>query len=351
MRAIEIEENLQRKDFTTAEEVKAIKELHTLKQAQYGESMSGKEGGWGLDKTASIMGVQRSTVSEAIEMATAIEAFPELEAANSKSDIKKAMKAMFNIVKAKKAHEDADEFLASGKENEQVEMYCKDMADQIGEMESGSVDLLLTDPPYGIEIHNVALGLGGKTGGDLTTTSTDYDDSTKNMLELQAFLAMESSRVCKHDAHGFVFTAPEHFYTIRGFYEGAGWKCYVKPIIWVKGSSGQTNVPTHWPASCYETILYIRKDNARLVLEGRPDWIQCDPIRGKEKIHQAEKPVALLKELMSRVCLANSIVYDPFGGSGSTMQAAIELKMRGIYCELSKENYSLAAERIKQALK
>ena len=98
-------------------------------------------------------------------------------------------------------------------------------------------------------------------------------------------------------------------------------------------------------------ILYIRKDNSRLILEGRPDWIQVNPVRGREKIHQAEKPVELLKELMMRTNLANAVVYDPFGGSGASMAAAVELKMQGIYCEKSKENYSLAAERIKLILK
>ena len=160
-------------------------------------------------------------------------------------------------------------------------------------------------------------------------------------------LAIESYRVCKHDAHGFIFIAPEHFYTIRKIFIKAGWLCYIKPMIWVKGPSGQSNMPSHWPSSCYEMILYIRKENSRLVLEGKPDWIQCNPVKGKEKIHQAEKPVELIRDLLQRVALPNSVVYDPFGGSGATMEAALSLRMRGIYCELSKENYAMAVNRMK----
>lgn len=351
MREIELEENVQRKDLTPAEEVMAIKELHTIKQKVHGVATSGKVGGWTLDDTAALIGKTRGSVIESIELANTIETFPEFKSAGSKSDIKKGMKAIINVVAAVKANAAHDEFIATGNNNEQVKMFCKDMTDHMQSMEDSSVDLLLADLPYGIEIHDIALGLGGKTGNKTTTTGTTYDDSTAIALNLHRFLAVESFRVCKHDAHGFLFTSPEHFYTIREWYKHAGWICYIKPIIWVKGNSGQTNMPSHWPSSCYEMILYIRKDNSRLILEGRPDWIQCDPVRGREKIHQAEKPVALLKELMMRTCLANAVVFDPCGGSGSTMQAAIELKMQGIYCDDSKENYSLAAERIKQCLK
>jgi len=46
MREMELEENIQRKALTPAEEIQAISELHNLKQTLYGETTQGKEGGW-----------------------------------------------------------------------------------------------------------------------------------------------------------------------------------------------------------------------------------------------------------------------------------------------------------------
>ncbi len=351
MREIELEENVQRKSLTPAEEVLAVKELHTIKQKLYGTTQSGRAGGWKLDDTAALLDKTRGSVIDDISLAEAVEMFPTLVQCKSKSEIKKAAKAISKVIAASEANKDHKEFIAQGNKSEQIKMFCDSMESHIKTMESNSVDLLLTDPPYGIDIHDVAIGLGGHTGGENTSTGTTYDDSTDISLHLCKILAKESYRVCKDTAHGFVFTAPEHFYTIRDMFIAVGWKCYIKPMIWVKRSSGQTNVPTQWPSSCYEMILFIRKDNARLVLEGRPDWIQCDPVSSKEKIHQAEKPVILLKELIGRTTLPNSVIYDPCGGSGSSMEAALVMKMIGIYCEKGKDKYAMAVSRMKPLLK
>ena len=75
MREIELEENLQRKSLTPAEEVIGIKTLHEIKQKAYGISTSGKKGGWTLDDTAAVIGKKRSMVIEAIQLATTVETF------------------------------------------------------------------------------------------------------------------------------------------------------------------------------------------------------------------------------------------------------------------------------------
>jgi DNA modification methylase len=86
--------------------------------------------------------------------------------------------------------------------------------------------------------------------------------------------------------------------------------------------------------------------DSRLALEGRADWIQTDPVLPSVKVHQAEKPIALLKELISRTCFPGSYILDPFTGSGSIIEAACELKMFAIGCELSTESYATALARM-----
>ena len=62
MKEMEIEENLQRKQFTPAEEVLALSELHKLKQAKYGDSVQGKKGGWVLEDTADLVGKSKGLI-------------------------------------------------------------------------------------------------------------------------------------------------------------------------------------------------------------------------------------------------------------------------------------------------
>jgi len=109
-----------------------------------------------------------------------------------------------------------------------------------------------------------------------------------------------------------------HFQVIRNFFIEAGWRAHIKPLIWIKRASGQCNVPHAWPSSCYEMLLYIRKDESRLVQEGKPDWLECPPVPESERLHPWQKPVELLVKLLERVALPGQIVYDPFMGSGST---------------------------------
>jgi len=69
-------------------------------------------------------------------------------------------------------------------------------------------------------------------------------------------------------------------------------------------------------------------------------------IRDKEKIHSTQKPVALCKYLIKTYTNENDIVLDNCFGSGTTGVAAKELKRQFIGCELNKEYFDIAVERI-----
>jgi DNA modification methylase len=119
-----------------------------------------------------------------------------------------------------------------------------------------------------------------------------------------------------------------------------------RPIIWIKRETGQNNQPEHWPSAAYEFILYARKQESSIILQGRPDWIQCNPVNINDKIHQAEKPIELCKELISRVCLPGQYMLDPCMGSGALVEAGIEMKLMTLGCELAIESYAAAVTRM-----
>jgi ParB/RepB/Spo0J family partition protein len=347
MRELEIEENIQRKQFTPAEEFKAIAELHNLKQQRFGEATSGRKGGHTLQDTANLLGKSKAKVIEALSLAEAVEKFPELKNCKKASEIKKAVKAIESVATRAAKSESYKQELATLTENsaQPYEIFQMSAQEFYEKLEPESVDILLTDPPYGIEIDKIATSTGGITGGT-NSAGFKFDDSTERALALYRELAERSIVFTKPSSHAFIFCGPEFFWTVREMFKSVGWLCYVKPIIWIKREVGQCNVPHAWPASCYETLLYARRVDSTLVRQGQPDWIECQPITAGAKRHPTEKPIALLRNLLQRVALPGSLVVDPFMGSGSTIEAACIEQCFVKGCDILEESYNVTLERL-----
>ena len=343
MRELELEENLQRKAFTPAEEVTAVADLVELKQKRLGKPVQGKTGGFTLEQAAETIGKTKGSVISDLQLAEAIKAFPNLAECKTKSDIKKAVKGLDRIQRNMTALNEYEETIKKTKEFILVNRDSREHMHGVGD---DTVDLLFTDPPYGINIDKIAMSVGGHTGGDITTTGIKYDDSPEQALELYQTLATESSRFCKDTAHALVFCGPSHFWTIKNMFNAAGWICSERPVIWIKAGSGQNNNPDAWFSSAYEMLLFARKPEAKLSLWGKPDWIQCSIVPGEQRIHQAEKPVLLCKELISRVAMPGQFLYDPFMGSAAILEAAYEMKLLSIGCEIAVESYAGALARM-----
>jgi ParB family chromosome partitioning protein len=343
MQEMELEENVQRKALTPAEECVAIKTLVELKRKIYGTPVQGQEGGYTLDKAAQTIGKTRGSVIEAIQIAELLEQFPDLSECKTKSEIKSAAKGLQRTVDNLSALSKYE--MAITKTNEFV-LVNRDARDHMKGVPENSIDLLFTDPPFGINIDKMAMSIGGHTGGDLTTTGIKYDDSPEYAISLYAALAANSIRFCKDTAHAIIFCGPSHFWTIKNMFNEVGWICSERPVIWIKQGSGQNNNPDAWFSSSYEMMLFARRENSKLVLFGKPDWIQCNIVTPTERNHQAEKPVALIKELISRVCMPGQYMYDPFMGGGSIIQSAVEMKLFAMGCELAIESYAAAVARM-----
>ena len=347
IRELELEENLQREDLSPADEADAIADLHVLKQELYGQTSSGRQGGWRLSDTADSIGKTKGNVIDNLQISAALKDFPELRILKTKKAIKKAVKGCQQVVDRAEAVQEWEALIE--KEN-RVELLLKDATIDMEELEDSSIDILLTDPLYGIEIDKIAISIGGTTGG-FSTTGCKYDDSTEKALALYRALARESYRFTTPNAHAYVFVAPEFFSFIRGLMIEAGWDVYIKPIIWTKRETGQCNMPERWPSSCYEMILYCRKATSKLVVQGMPDWIPEDPVLESKRLYPTEKPVPLLRKLLTRTSLPGQRLYDPFMGSGSSLEAGLAQKLIVRGCDESIEAYNAASKRIADYLK
>jgi site-specific DNA-methyltransferase (adenine-specific) len=347
MREMELEENLQRESLTPAEEVLAVEEIHKLKQRIYGETVSGHKGGWSLDKTAAQIGKTRGSVIDDLQLAEMVHMFPEeMGKAKTKSEIRKVAKALNKVMTHVTGLRDYEAQIKSGN-GSKFDISRADAKEHMLTIEDGSIDLLLTDPPWGIDIDKNRLGVGGVTG-NVSTTGTTYEDGKEMALDYYSILGKESIRFCTPGAHVYLFCAPEHFWLIRAIWQAHGWIVSPRPIVWIKNGSGQNNAPHAWPSAAYEFILFARRIDSRLVIEGRPDWIQVAPVNPSERIHDSEKPIDLLKELIERAAFPSQRLYDPFMGSGASIEAALNYRMFPIACDNSEDAYAAVVGRIAQ---
>lgn len=343
MREWELEENLQRKAFTPAEECLAVKEIHEIKKSRHKEEFHRTGHDWTLEDTAAITGKTANSISQDIKLAEVVERFPELKGAKTKTEIKKAAEGLAKVAETLQGltkHADAI------KDKKDIFVLSKaDAVEHMTTIPTGSINLLLTDPPYGIDIDKTMISAGGITGGS-NTTGFKFADGKEYALHLYSELARESFRFTSSDAHAYIFVGPEHFWDLRAIFMAAGWRVHIKPIIWIKKTSGQCNMPTSWPSSCYEMILYARKDSSRLVKCGQPDWIEFPPLNPSEKNHPTEKPIGLLQQLIQRSCLPGQTLYDPFMGSGSSVHAGVLEKLFATGNDKATEAYAMACARM-----
>jgi DNA modification methylase len=345
MEEMELEENVQRKALTPSEEVMAVSRLIELKRKIYGTPVPGREGGFTLEDAAQIMGKTKGSVIEDLMLADAIKNFPNLSECKTKADIKKAVKGYERIAQNISALSSYEETI---KRSDKFVLVNKDAVDYLKGLGNESVDLFFTDPPYGIDIHSLAMTVGGETGGTNTTTGITYDDSEANAKRLLEIFSNESYRITKRTGHALLFCAPSMFWWLSERMGAAGWLVAPRPVIWIKRDTGQNNQPERWFSSAYEFILFARKQDSKLILLGRPDWIQCDPVSPSERIHQAEKPVELCKELIGRVCEPGKYMVDPCMGSGALVEAGVAMKVLSLGCEKEVESYAAAVSRMQK---
>lgn len=197
------------------------------------------------------------------------------------------------------------------------------------------VDLLLSDPPYGM-------------GYRSTLGVTIAGDGKREALPLLERVLELSVPQMVADAHAYLFC---HWASWPGFFETARHHFDLKTaLIWWKQRGGMGDTKCSY-APDYEVILHgIR---GRRPLSGGRDGAVLDsfpppPPGGRH--HPTEKPLGLLRYLITKSATRDGLIFDPFAGSGSTLVAAVELGRRAVGIELNDAYCAVAARRIAAAL-
>lgn len=179
-------------------------------------------------------------------------------------------------------------------------------------MAGKQANLVITDPPYNVNYQ----GSAGKIKND-----NMKDDAFYQFL-LAAFTNMEKNMAS--DASIYVFHADTEGLNFRKAFSDAGF--YLSgTCIWVKQSLVLGRSPYQWR---HEPILFgWKKKGKHCWYAGRKEstiWEFDKPKKNKD--HPTMKPIPLLAYPIMNSSMTNSIVLDPFGGSGSTLIACEQTK-------------------------
>ena len=221
-----------------------------------------------------------------------------------------------------------------------ITIYCGD-ALEVLPMLSG-VNVTITDPPYESEAHTLQRRVKRK-GGVMEVGPLEFGPMTPELRDAAARLIAERTNTWV-----LTFCQVEGAPIWRQSYEAHGLN-YRRTCIWVK-PDGMPQYSGDRPGMGYETLLAMHAPGASTWNGGGRHGVFTHS-KGSGALpneHPTQKPLPLMKELVRLFSDENSLILDPFMGSGTTLVAAKNLGRKAIGIEIEERYCEIAAKRLSQ---
>ena len=252
-------------------------------------------------------------------------------------------------------------------------------------MADESVDLVYLDPPFNTgkrqerrrlrtrraeEGGGDRTGFGGRRYETVRLGSTSFDDAFDDYLGFLEPFLVESRRLLKPSGALYLhLDYREAHYAKVLLDEIFGRECFVNEIIWAYDYGGRTK--KRWPAK-HDTILFYAKDPERNLFNAdeveripymAPGLVGAEKAArgklptdvwwhtivsptGKEKLgYPTQKPLGVLKRIVSASSPPGGLVVDLVAGSGTAGAAALELGRRFVLADRSEEAFAVMRKR------
>lgn len=233
-----------------------------------------------------------------------------------------------------------------------VSMYCGDSLAILSGLESGSVDAVLTDPPY------------SSGGANLTAKQADPANKYQNTGTKRSYPPMlgdakdqrswtmwctlwlgQCWRIAKEGAPLMVFTDWRQLPALTDAIQGAGWR-WLGIVPWDKRSARPQL--GRFRQQC-EYVVFAAKGRLGQHTTACLPGLYSYPVIAAQKVHLTSKPVDLMRDLL-QVTQPGGTVLDPFMGGGAVGVACAETGRGFVGVELSEQYYAISRERIAQAV-
>jgi len=208
-------------------------------------------------------------------------------------------------------------------------------------LQGRKINLIVTDVPYGCDYVNGKQAFSQlvnqtSIANDHIQSEQEYLQFTRGWLQtIKSYLSLPNSI--------YIFNTDKMAFAVKQALEAEGGKLS-QLLIWAKNHSviGRLDYnPQH------ELIVYgwIGKHE---FYKSKDKSVLCFPKPNRSKLHPTMKPIPLLRHLILNSSRIGEIVWDGFGGSGSTMVAAQQTRRICIMTELSPEYCQTIIDRMKK---
>lgn len=226
-----------------------------------------------------------------------------------------------------------------------------DCLDVLRTLESGSVDAVITDPPYcsGASLeaqkNQKAQGLRSATvQGDGFAWFAADNMGTAGLVWLLREVAIEARRILTQNRSMLVFCDWRMVPHLAPAIESSGLR-WRNMVVWQKPNAALGN----GFRSSHELVLEFTNGVTEYQRKDGTNCISAKRVPSSARNHMAQKPVELLSELLTMVAPPGGTVLDPFMGSGTTGVACVETGRDFIGIEISPEYHAIAEARIAEA--
>ena len=205
---------------------------------------------------------------------------------------------------------------------------CGDCLQILPEIEAGSIDCVVTDPPYGVE--------GGHGCQLHDYRKADYEGNWKDDAEYIRSVCVPAINKCRIIAQAVALTPGTRHCFEYPPPDDMG--CFWSPAAARIGK---------WGFQCFHPILYY----GRYHRAGKAVWPTSTTMneRAPQNGHPCPKPVKAWEWLVEKVCPEGGSFLDCFMGSGTGGEIAVKSGRRFIGIEISPQYFKIAAKRIQTA--
>jgi DNA modification methylase len=208
-------------------------------------------------------------------------------------------------------------------------------SDQVAKLMNGQkVDMVFTDPPYGIKVVQ-----NKKVGGDKAFGNVGGNNIVK-AKEYSEIIGDDTTDTARDFYNTCISLGMENYIIWGGNY----FTDFLPPsmcwIVWDKENTGNfADVELAWTSLQKGAKLYKWQWNG-MIRKGDKN------IEGKTRVHPTQKPVGLFNDIFKD--FEFNTCYDGFGGSGSTMVACHQVKKKCFMIEMSANYCQTIVDRMRK---
>lgn len=227
-----------------------------------------------------------------------------------------------------------------------ITLYHGDCLDILPQLPAGSVDAVVTDPPYSSGTRREG-SKGLRKSMNRTTGDDDWFGSdcmtTTGFIWTMRVVATQAKRLLCRGGHLLTFIDWRMSASLAAAIESADLR-HLGLLVWDKVGFGMGA----YFRNQHELILHFSHGRTRPVFRrDMPNVLRHS--RFMDSDHDTQKPVELLVDLITVVADRGEIILDPFIGSGTTAVACIKTGRKCIGIEISEQYCAIAARRCEEA--